>query len=123
MERQKRAEEEELKKQKASLPSLTAFDPAPKKQSNPLGGKAKQSGPLDVPKMPKLNPLGGTTAKSPLGGTLGGPLGSQKSSGLLPSNSGSVPPMPVINRDLPKNVGKKSLFDGDDDDEGFGKKK
>jgi hypothetical protein len=50
-------------------------------------------------------------------------LGSQKPSGLLASNSGSVPPMPVINRDAPKNTGKKSLFDGDDDDEGFGKKK
>jgi hypothetical protein len=88
-----------------------------------LGSKTKNSGPLDVPKIPKLNPLGGITAKSPLGAPLGGPLGSQKPSGLLASNSGSVPPMPVINRDVPKNTGKKSLFDGDDDDEGFGKKK
>jgi hypothetical protein len=47
---------------------------------------------------------------------LGGPLGgnTQKSSGLLPSPTLSVPTMPAINKAVTqKNAGKKSLFDED----------
>lgn len=71
---------------------------------------------MDVPKLPpKTNPLGGS--KSPLGNSLGGPLGgnTQKSSGLLSSPTLSVPTMPAINKVVTqKNAGKKSLFDEDE---------
>ena len=100
------------------MPSISLPDSGTKKYSNPLGAKPKQSGPLDVPKMPpKTNPLGGVS-KSPLGGPLGGlSSGSQKAAGLLP-------PMPTINKDAPKGTGKKSLFDDDEnEDETFSKKK
>lgn len=82
------------------MPSLPSFDLGNKKSSNPLGGnplggKSKNSGPLDVPKLPpKTNPLGGVS-KAPLGGVLSN---TPKPTGLQSNTSNTLPPMPIINK-------------------------
>ena len=63
---------------------------------------------------PKVNPLGGSTAKSPLGGLSGplsGPLSGSQKLGLL--STGPALLMPAINKEPAKNTGKKSLLNDD----------
>lgn len=85
-----------------------------------LLNKKNNSGPLDVPKLPpKTNPLGGLS-KSPLNTPLSGTLGgnTQKFNPL------PVPSMPVVNKEVSKNAGKRTLFDDDEDEaDSFAKKK